>query len=87
MNLPVLTVAVCQSDGAVFHLEKTPKRILEKLAYGNPFIKWRHVVRQILKHRRACKVQLIVGIRNNEFILDTLTYRLPNLAVEVVEKQ
>ena len=81
-GVPVMTVAVCNSDGSVYHLDrfragKYPS--LKKLPVftGNPDNdnRWRHLIKQLKKHRKPCKMRLIVGWDGSEPILDELTYR------------
>lgn len=81
--MQTLTVAVRSSDGAIFHQETNGEKTLRRLAGGDTIQKWRHVVRQLLKHRRACRVWLIVGFHppckangyNTVWKYDELTYR------------
>jgi len=76
-----ITIAVRGSDGWIFHEDKTARSTLKKLAIGSEK-KWRYIVRQLQKHKRACKVRFIVGCDDNgKFQYEEMTYR-PVQAIE-----
>jgi hypothetical protein len=61
--MEVLTVAVRSSDGAVRHADKVLDwRRLNQFTGGKPENKWRHLVKQLMKYRRPCRVLLIVRL-------------------------
>ena len=73
--MDTLTVAVRLSDGAVLHVGNTSILKLKQLAGGNVEEKWRHVVRQLLHHRRSCVVRLIVGVEEEKIAWEEMTFR------------
>lgn len=73
-DIPTLTVAVRCSDGGIFHENKTRKSVLIKLAGGSKN-KWRVIIQQMKKHKKTCKVRLIVGYKNGNFQYEEMIYR------------
>lgn len=84
----ILTVAVRKGDGAVFHLDKHPKKVIERLAEPGDG-KWALLIRQMKKHGKPCKVRLIIGYsdpQKTQPIFEGLTYRPKPTRAPVVYK-
>lgn len=71
-------VAIRGNDGAIFFVDETTDKQIKKLASPGRFLgsKWKYIIREMHKHRRACKVRLVVGyngVRDYEY--EELVYR------------
>ena len=93
-DMLVLTVAVRNTDGAVYHYDKWQAGKYTSLKHlpvftGNPANdnRWWLLIKQLKSHRKPCKVRLIVGWNDDKTpIVEELTYRPKTVIQPVVTK-
>ena len=80
-DIPVLTVAVRASDGAVFHMKDWNKPEVKKFlktfhtSMNATRDRWRHLVKQLIKHNQVCRVRMLISYRGHDPVFEEMVYR------------